>query len=111
LLATITNDAWFGDTAAPHQHFAMAVMRAIESRRYMVRAANTGISGIVDPYGRILHKSALFVPAKIVGDVQWIHEQTLYTRWGDVLIYFSMIVCALAIGWSLYRPRKNEASF
>ena len=54
LLTTITNDAWFGPTSAPYQHFAQASMRAIEEGRYLVRAANTGISGIVDPYGRVL---------------------------------------------------------
>ncbi|HEY3044829.1 MAG TPA: apolipoprotein N-acyltransferase, partial [Vicinamibacterales bacterium] len=54
LLTTITNDAWFGKTSAPYQHFAQASMRAIEVGRYLVRSANTGISGIVDPYGRVL---------------------------------------------------------
>ena len=54
LLTTITNDAWFGPTSAPYQHFEQASMRAIEDGRYLVRAANTGISGIVDPYGRVL---------------------------------------------------------
>ena len=54
LLTTITNDAWFGATSAPYQHFEQASMRAIEEGRYLVRSANTGISGIVDPYGRVL---------------------------------------------------------
>ena len=68
LLTTITNDAWFGDTSAPEQHFEQAAMRAIEEGRYLVRAANTGISGIVDPYGRVLRRSPIFQPAVIVGD-------------------------------------------
>ena len=67
LLTTITNDAWFGDTSAPHQHFAQASMRAIENGRYLVRAANTGISGVVDPYGRVVVQSRLFEPAVVTG--------------------------------------------
>lgn len=97
LLSTITNDAWFGRTAAPYQHFAMSVMRAIENRRYLVRAANTGISGFVDPYGRILHKTDIFVPAAIVGDIRWISERTFYTRFGDWIVYLGMVVCAVAL--------------
>ena len=57
LLTTITNDAWFGPTSAPYQHFEQASMRAIEKGRYLVRSANTGISGIVDPYGRVLART------------------------------------------------------
>ena len=66
LLTTITNDAWFGRTSAPYQHFEQASMRAIENGRYLVRAANTGISGIVDPYGRVLAQTEIFEPAVIV---------------------------------------------
>ncbi|HYM26147.1 MAG TPA: apolipoprotein N-acyltransferase, partial [Vicinamibacterales bacterium] len=68
LLTTITNDAWFGATSAPYQHFEQASMRAIEEGRYLVRAANTGISGIVDPYGRVLAKSGLYEQTVVVGD-------------------------------------------
>ncbi len=60
LLTTITNDAWYGESSAPFQHFELASMRAIEQGRYLVRAANTGISGIVDPYGRVLARTNLF---------------------------------------------------
>ncbi|MFQ5719372.1 MAG: apolipoprotein N-acyltransferase, partial [Acidobacteriota bacterium] len=59
-LATITNDAWFGRSAAPAQHFAMAVMRAAEMRRWLVRAANTGISGIITPGGEVVARPELF---------------------------------------------------
>ena len=54
VLATITNDGWYGDSAAPRQHLALAILRAAEARRYLVRAANTGISAVIDPYGRVL---------------------------------------------------------
>ena len=93
LLSTITNDAWFGHTAAPYQHFSMSVMRAIENRRYLVRAANTGISGFVDPYGRVLQNTGIFVPAAISGEIRWISERTFYTRFGDWLIYLGIVLC------------------
>jgi apolipoprotein N-acyltransferase len=97
LLTTITNDAWFGDTSAPHQHFAQAAMRAIENGRYLVRAANTGISGIVDPYGRVIVQSRLFEPAVVTGSVTYRTEKTLYTRIGDVFAYFSVVATIAAL--------------
>ena len=54
VFVNVTNDAWFGDSAAPFQHFNMARMRAVENRRYLLRAANDGISAIVSPYGEVL---------------------------------------------------------
>jgi apolipoprotein N-acyltransferase len=92
LLTTITNDAWFGTTSAPYQHFAQASMRAIESGRYLVRSANTGISGIVDPYGRILDRTTIDEPAVLVGDARFLRTTTLYTRVGDVVAYASVVV-------------------
>jgi apolipoprotein N-acyltransferase len=91
LLTTITNDAWFGDTSAPHQHFAQAAMRAIENGRYLVRAANTGISGVVDPYGRVLDQSRLFEPAVVTATVTYRTEKTLYTRIGDLFAYMAVL--------------------
>jgi apolipoprotein N-acyltransferase len=92
LLTTITNDAWFGRSSAPYQHFEMASMRAIEQGRYLARSANTGISGIVDPYGRVLMASDLFTTRVLVGDVRLIEEQTVYARIGDVVAYASVVV-------------------
>ncbi len=97
LLTTITNDAWFGRTSAPYQHFAQASMRAIEEGRYLVRSANTGISGIVDPYGRVLQESALYQPAVMLGDVRFLQATTVYARIGDVLAYAAVVLTALAL--------------
>jgi apolipoprotein N-acyltransferase len=97
LVTTITNDAWFGDTSAPYQHFAQASMRAVENGRYLVRAANTGISGIVDPYGRVLAQSGLFEPAVIQGEVVYRTEKTLYTRIGDLAAYLSVVATVGAL--------------
>ncbi len=91
LLTTITNDSWFGRTSAPYQHFQQASMRAIEEGRYLVRAANTGISGIVDPYGRVLEQTAIYQPAVVVGDVRLLTTMTIYARAGDVFAYASAV--------------------
>ena len=97
LLTTITNDAWFGRSSAPYQHFEMASMRAIEQGRYLARSANTGISGIVDPYGRVLMASDLFTRQVLVGDVRLIEEQTTYARYGDLVAYASVVVTLVAV--------------
>jgi apolipoprotein N-acyltransferase len=97
LLTTITNDAWYGTTSAPYQHFALASMRAIEQGRYLVRAANTGISGAVDPYGRVVEKSAIFEQAGMVVDVRFLKGRTVYSRIGDVAAYASLAVTVLAL--------------
>ena len=97
LLTTITNDAWFGRTSAPSQHFAQASMRAIENGRYLVRSANTGISGIVDPYGRILAQSDIFQPAVIVGRARFLTELTFYASHGDIFAYASVVATVMAL--------------
>lgn len=107
LLTTITNDAWFGRTSAPYQHFAQARMRAIENGRYLVRAANTGISGIVDPYGRVLAQSAIFQPAVVVGEARLLTGHTPYTRIGDVFAYASAAATLLLVLWPR-RPRRVQ---
>jgi apolipoprotein N-acyltransferase len=96
LLTTITNDAWYGHSSAPYQHFAMASMRAIEHGRYMARAANTGISGVVDPYGRIVAQSGIFEQVGLVEEVRFLTGRTVYTAIGDVVAYVSMAIIALA---------------
>ena len=100
LLTTITNDAWFGNTSAPYQHFAQASMRAIEEGRYLVRSANTGISGIVDPYGRVLARSRIFEPAVLVGDARFLRDSTFYVRHGDIVAYASAVMTLVLVVYS-----------
>ena len=69
VLATITNDGWYGDSAAPRQHLALAILRAGEARRYMVRAANTGISAIIDPYARVVARLGVNRRGMIVAEI------------------------------------------
>ena len=90
LLTTITNDAWYGRTSAAYQHWDQASLRAIENGRYLARAANTGISGFVDPYGRVLQKTDLFEPAVLVGDLRFLQSRTIYSRIGDLAAWLSL---------------------
>jgi apolipoprotein N-acyltransferase len=97
LLTTITNDAWYGHSSAPYQHFTMAAMRAIEQGRYLARAANTGISGIVDPYGRVVEQSAIFEQAGLVNEVRFLTGRTIYSRIGDMVAFVAMAATAFAL--------------
>ncbi len=93
LLVNITNDAWFGRTTEPYQHLALATFRAIESRRFLVRATNTGVSAIVDPVGRILQETSLDRPEVLVAEVALLHGETPYQRFGD---WFAWGCCGFA---------------
>lgn len=97
LLSTITNDAWYGHSSAPFQHWEMASMRAIEQGRYLVRAANTGISGIVDPYGRVVERSAIFEQVGLVGEVRFLTSRTVYSLIGDAIAYAAIVLTAAAL--------------
>lgn len=103
LLTTITNDAWYGRSSAAYQHWDQASMRAIEQGRYLARAANTGISGFVDPYGRIITRTALFEQAVVVQDIRFLTDRTIYNRIGDLVAWLSLAltVGALLAAWRL----------
>ena len=97
LLTTITNDAWYGQSSAPYQHFLQAAMRAIEQGRYLARAANTGISGFVDPYGRVLQQSEIFERTVMVGEVRLLQGSTIYGRIGDLFAYMCAALTLAAL--------------
>ena len=97
LLTTITNDAWYGHSSAPYQHFEMASMRAIEHGRYLARAANTGISGVVDPYGQVVASSAIFEQVGLVQEVRLLKGRTIYTSLGDAIAYLAIALTAAAL--------------
>jgi apolipoprotein N-acyltransferase len=97
LLTTITNDAWYGRSSAAYQHWEQAVMRSIENGRYLARAANTGISGFVDPYGRVIAKSDLFEEALLVEDLRFLTHRTIYSRFGDLVAWLSLALTAAAL--------------
>jgi len=91
VITTLTNDAWFGRTGAPEQHFSMVVFRAVENRVPIARAANTGISGFIDTHGRILDSSGIFTEASLTLTFIPGSTRTFYTRYGDVFAW----LCAL----------------
>lgn len=103
LLTTITNDAWYGTSSAPLQHFEQASVRAVEQGRYLVRAANTGISGVVDPYGRVVQRSGIFTPATIVADVRFLDGRTVYGATGDLFAYASVLATAALLVMAVRR--------
>jgi len=92
LLINISNDAWYGRTAAPHQLLVMIATRAVENRVPLIRATNTGISAVVAPDGSITGATPLFEPAVFVEDVELVHGWSLYTLTGDLFVY----ACAAA---------------
>ena len=103
LLVNITNDAWFGTSSAPYQHFDMAVFRAVENKRTLARSANTGISGFIDPVGRIIVSTPLFKEAAVTRTVPLITEKTIYTRFGD---WFAITCCIAAVLIFLRRSKE-----
>jgi apolipoprotein N-acyltransferase len=106
----ITNDAWFGRTSAPYQHFAMAVVRCVENRRFMLRCANTGVSGIIDPCGRIRAMAGLFTRATLSGTVYARSDLTLYARYGDFVAWLSILVFLIAAGYTITTRYRNRTA-
>ncbi len=105
LLANITNDGWYGRTSAPYQHFAMARLRAVENGRSLARAANTGISALIDPRGRVLAGTQLFERRSLVGDVPLVRESTFYARHGDL---FAWLCVAVTVGLTLHALGRSR---
>ncbi len=104
-MTTITNDAWFGRSVAPFQHFGMVVLRAVENRVAFARAANTGISGFIDPTGRIVTASPIFEQIALKGVLPIGRIPTFYTRFGDVFAYGCVIIAGLLCSAALRRRR------
>jgi apolipoprotein N-acyltransferase len=107
-LVTITNDAWFGDSSAPFQHFAMVVFRSVENHLAFARAANTGISGFIDPFGRIIEASPLFTEAALQATIPVRQTRTFYSRHGDVFAYGCMLISLLLSLYGLFGTKGAE---
>jgi apolipoprotein N-acyltransferase len=111
-LVNITNDAWFGKTSSPHQHLAASVLRAVETRRYLIRAANTGVSGFIAPTGKIIslvrgkNAKEIFVPGYNTQSLPIVKAHpTFYTRFGDLFILGCLIYPAAVLLFLLRKRR------
>ena len=105
-LVNITNDGWYGKTAASSQHIAMVAFRAVENRVPVVRAANTGISGIIEPIGKIGKETGIFTTAYVLGEINIGSSiKTFYTRYGDLFAYICCVVSLLLILSLIWRRR------
>ncbi len=106
-IVSVTNDAWFGDSVGPKQHMAQARMRAIESGLPLVRAANTGISALIDPYGRVLASLPLSENGALLSTLPKPAKATIYDKFGDFL-YYMLIALMLAIVMVAQKKAYNQ---
>jgi len=107
-LVTITNDAWFGDSSAPAQHFSMVVFRSVENHLAFARAANTGISGFIDPFGRIIVASPTFTQTALQAEIPVRQTKTFYSRHGDVFAYGCMLISLLFCLYGIFGTKGAE---
>jgi apolipoprotein N-acyltransferase len=95
VLVNISNDGWFGDSAAPAQHLNMARMRAVEAGRFLLRSTNTGLTATVDPYGRVLAKAPQHQRSVLAAGFAHLREKTFYVRYGD---WFTALCSIVMVG-------------
>ena len=105
ILANLSNDDWFGSRAAARHHLAIASVRAIENRRFLVRATSNGYSAIIDPHGRIVSRSGFGDPEVLTAVIYRSTTKTPYQRWGDAVAWLAIAVCVLVAFRSItHRP-------
>lgn len=111
-LLNITNDAWYGVSSAPYQHLALAVFRAVENRRFLLRATNTGVTAVIDPLGRIVMRSGIFERSVMVAAIAPLAYLAPYTKLGDWLAWGSLayicIIIIFIIGQKFRLRRKDK---
>jgi apolipoprotein N-acyltransferase len=107
VFVNISDDGWYGDTSAPWQHFNMARMRAIENRRWVVRATNSGVTAAVDPLGRVTQSAPRHVLTSLAVRYGYRSEVTFYSRYGDVFAKLCVIIALAAAAWALRREGRH----
>jgi apolipoprotein N-acyltransferase len=106
VLLNISNDTWLGESGGPRQHLNMARMRAIENRRWVLRATNSGITAAIDPEGRVVASAGRDTATALVAPYEFVTSTTFYTRHGDVFAFLCAIITAAALAWAL-RPIRG----
>ncbi|WP_022947492.1 apolipoprotein N-acyltransferase [Methylohalobius crimeensis] len=106
-MVNVSNDAWFGDTIAPHQHLQMARMRALEGGRYLLRATNTGITAVIDSRGKVKAQAASFVRTSLTETIVPLAGATPYVIWGDWPLWLGMLGI---LGWVVFDRKKGNAT-
>lgn len=112
-IVNITNEAWFGKTATPYQFLSMSVFRAVENKIFVVRCGNTGISCIIDPYGKIVSRlknnsgQDLFVRGVLTGSVVLSELETFYTKFGNIFVYINLMLSAVFLLFPLFKVKQS----
>jgi apolipoprotein N-acyltransferase len=103
VFVNISNDGWYGDTSAPLQHLNMARMRAVENNRWLLRDTNTGVTAVIDPYGRIMEKAPRWQRTALQAAYNVEETTTFYTRHGDWFPILCAIIALLGLALGVYR--------
>ncbi len=103
ILINLTNDAWYGRSSAPEQQLSMVVLRAVENRRALARAANTGISAFIDPLGRIKEASPIFKKYQMAANLPLIHHKSFYTSLGYLFAPLCLLILSLMILYGIFK--------
>jgi len=111
LLINLSNDGWYGRTEAPEQHLAMARVRAVENRRWLLRATNNGHTVAVDPYGRIVTQLEVDRRGVLAAPFDFRSDRTLYSWWGNWFAWLCVLAALVLVGagWSMSRAKPRDA--
>jgi apolipoprotein N-acyltransferase len=106
LLVNVSNDGWFGDSIAPHQHLQIARMRSVEVRRWQLRSTNTGVTAVIDPFGEVSARLPQFEPGVLRAAVPGVTGTTPYIVWGN---YAVLLLAAAVLGahWAFTGRARN----
>ncbi|MEW6619178.1 MAG: apolipoprotein N-acyltransferase [bacterium] len=96
-IVNITNDAWSRTEGSYYQHFTMDIFRAVENKRYFLRAGNTGISAIITPYGEVKEILDIGKEGVIISNISPMNKRTFYTKFGDIFAFSCLILCGVLI--------------